>query len=213
MSVIGAWRLGFVVLSMAMLASASDVSSAQAEMIRGPVCNYPDLKDVAAVALAQGAGDPAGSADPIPGGRWELTSLLYRPSVPVVIAGDSIGAIELIASAPGAGDFGAALEVNITSPGPEMRSETGAGTYEQTDGLLNFTNQCGEALTLSDTVYRVESSGTDPVLTLWGQIDIPIEDPFPLVVTIELEADFTLVEPQGAGDPVFEDRFEQGQLE
>jgi len=181
-------------------------------MVRGPVCNYPDLTNVAAVALQLGAGAPAGSADPIPGGRWELTSLLYQPSIPIPIAGDATGVIELEASSPSAGEFSAALEVNITAPASEMRSENGAGTYEQAGGLLNFTNQCGEALTLSDTVYSVDTTEPEPVLTLWGQIDIPIEDPFPLLVTIELEADFTLVEPQGAGDPVFDDRFEQGLL-
>jgi len=177
-------------------------------MLRGPVCEYPDLADVAPVTLELGAGDPAGSTDPIPGGRWELTELLYRPSLPITIAGDATGAIELVAGTPSAGDFSAALVVNITAPAPEMSSETGAGSYEQLDGLLNFTNECGDALTLSGTAYRVDTTGSDPVLSLWGQIDIPIKDPFPILVTIELEADFLLVEPQGVGDPVFEDRFE-----
>jgi hypothetical protein len=184
------------------------LSSAQARSLSGPACNPPDLTGVAPVALALGAGDPAGRADPIPGGRWELTDLLYRPSVPITITGEATGVIDLASASPTSGDFSAALEVDITAPAPEMRSENGAGTYQQVDGRLDFTNQCGDALTLSDTVYRVESTGPDPVLTLWGQIEIPIQDPFPITVIIELEADFTLVEPQGAGDPIFEDRFE-----
>lgn len=191
--------------ALALLFSAPWV---QAEVPAGPACVFPDLTGVAPVVLAQGAQDPAGSADPIPGGRWGLESLLYRTSVPITIAGDATGVIELVAGSPSAGDFSAALDVNITAPAEEIRSEAGAGPYQQTGGLLNFDNQCGDALTLSDTVYRVDISGPEPVLTLWGQVDIPIEDPFPLVVTIELEADFRLVEPQGAGDPIFDDRFE-----
>jgi hypothetical protein len=194
------------------LASAVGVgwsSNLVAQQPSGPsTCIFPDLSAVSAVPLQPGAGDPAGSADPIPGGRWELATLLYRPSIPITITGDATGVIELEATSPNAGQFSAALDVNITAPAQEMRSETGAGPYAQTDGLLNFTNQCGDALTLSDTVYRVDSSGAEPVLTLWGQVEIPIEDPLPILVTIELEADFVRVEPPTALDPIFDDRFE-----
>ncbi|MCA1779182.1 MAG: hypothetical protein LC637_07330 [Xanthomonadaceae bacterium] len=173
-----------------------------------PACVFPDLSGVTAIALQPNAGDPAGSADPIPGGRWELATLLYRTAAPIEITGDATGVIELEAISPSAGLFSAALDINITAPAQEMRSETGAGPYAQTGGLLNFTNLCGDALTLSDTVYRVDSSGAEPVLTLWGQVEIPVEDPFPIVVTIELEADFLRVEPPTALDPIFDDRFE-----
>jgi hypothetical protein len=208
MTTIGAWRSGFFAITVAAFALLSDASSAQAEMVRGPACSFPDLTDVAAVSLQQGAGDPAGSADPIPGGRWELTSLRYRTSpLPIPITGEATGVIELAAASPSAGEFSAALEVDISAPVEQVSSEAGAGLYEQTDGLLDFTNQCGEALTLSAGVYRVDSTGPQPILTLWGQSDIAIPNP-PITVTIELEAAFTLVEPQGAGDPVFDDRFE-----
>ncbi|MEE4638616.1 MAG: hypothetical protein V2J42_07755 [Wenzhouxiangella sp.] len=183
--------------------------SLRAEQLSGPpLCIFPDLAGVTAVALTEGAGDPAGSADPIPGGRWQLTALLYRPSIPIEITGDATGVIELEAISPSAGQFSAALDINITTPTQETRSETGAGPYAQMAGMLDFTNQCGDALTLSDTLYRVDSSGAEPVLTLWGQVEIPVEDPFPLVVTIELEADFLRVESQTALDPIFDDRFE-----
>ncbi len=178
--------------------------------LAGPVCQFPDISGVTPAVLEAGAGDPAGNAAPIPGGRWELAALRTRliPPLPIPIAGEATGALVLDANSPIDGQFSAALEVDITAPAAQMRSETGAGSYSQTSGLLNFNNECGDALTLSDTVYRVDSTGPDPVWTLWGSVEVPIEQPFPLLLTIELEADFLLVEPQGAADPVFDDRFE-----
>jgi|GEM_PF-2520427 len=175
----------------------------------GPVCQFPDISGVVPAVMEAGAGNPAGNAAPIPGGRWELVALRTRTSpVPLTIAGEAIGALELDAISPSTGQFSAALEVDITSPVSQTRSETGAGSYSQTSGLLDFNNECGDALTLSDTVYRVDAAGPDPILTLWGSVEIPIEDPISLVVTIELEADFLLVQAQGLKDPVFDDRFE-----
>lgn len=181
---------------------------AEAEFTTGTVCSFPDLSGMSPVIMQPGATVPSGTGGPVAGGRWELIRLLYTASVPATIVGQAIGAIELDAADPLSGQGSVALEVDISSPTLAQVEQTGAGPYLATGTVLSFTNDCGGELTLGDSEYTIDTSGTNPVMSLWGSFDVPVTDPFPIIVTVQIEADFELVEPQLTGDPVFDDRFE-----
>ena len=117
--------------------------------------------------------------------------------------GEGKGALELDADDAASGYGSLALDVELTDPSPEQINETGAGPYSATDSELVFQNDCGAETLLGQAEYSVDESGTDPVMTLWGEIDIP-DVPFGIL----LEAEFLLVEPNEVDDPVFADRFE-----
>ncbi len=116
--------------------------------------------------------------------------------------------LELDATSASTGIGSLALDVTITSPIEEFISETGAGPCVASGTNLSFTNDCGAELTLGDAEYSVDSSGAEPVLTLWGSVEFQITSPFLALITVDLEAEFELVEPQTDDDPVFDDRFE-----
>ncbi|QKK02666.1 MAG: hypothetical protein HND55_08420 [Pseudomonadota bacterium] len=184
-------------------------AAAQAGDPRGTVCAFPDISALTPVTLSPGASTPAGTGGDIPGGRWELVQVKYdtEPDVGEVV-GQARGALELVASSSVAGQGSMALQVTITEPENQQIDETGAGPYSATGNMLDFQNDCGDALTLGQVEYTVDTSGDDPVMTLWGSSDIQITDPFPIVITVFLEVDFLLVEPPDGGDAVFQDRFE-----
>ncbi len=186
--------LGLIAFGLAGLVSA--------QTPRGPVCEFPDISTLSPVTMQSGAAPAAGTGGDLPGGRWELLALRYNSAVP--IAGDALGALELDALTAATGTAGLALEVNITAPVANQTSEAGAGPYAAVGNVLNFTNDCGEELTLGAAEYTVDTSGPEPLLKLWGRIELSTEFP----VTINLEAEFQLTEPQITQDPVFEDRFE-----
>jgi len=192
-----------LIFGLLALALADHIS---AQTPRGPVCEFPDISTLSPVTMQSGAAPAAGTGGDLPGGRWELTALRYNSAVP--IAGDALGAVELDALTAATGTAGLALEVNITAPVANQTSEAGAGPYAAVGNVLNFTNDCGEDLTLGAAEYTVDTSGAEPVLTLWGSIEFQITDPFPVLIVIDLEAEFQLTEPQITQDPVFEDRFE-----
>ncbi len=171
---------------------------------RGTVCEFPDLTGMTPVSLEPGASPASGTGGDIPGGRWELVAVRYANS-PLAITGEALGALELDASTASSGSGSLALDVTITSPSEEQIDETGAGPYSAPDNVLDFQNDCGDETLLGEAEYSIDSSGADPVMTLWGNIEIT--DPFP--ATILLEAEYLLVEADGTDDPVFTDRFEQ----
>ncbi|AKS41135.1 hypothetical protein [Wenzhouxiangella marina] len=172
-------------------------------------CVFPDVAGMTPVPLQAGASAPAGIGGDLPGGRWELITLRYTPSIPLTIVGEGISAIELDAVDGSSGISAAVLDFEITSPTATTLQQTGAGPYLATGVNLAFTNDCGDALALGGSEYSVETDGPDPILRLWGAFDVQLTDPIPITVTIQLEAVFELVEPQIIEDPVFEDRFEQ----
>lgn len=180
----------------------------EAEFTNGPVCSFPDLTGMSPVTMEPGATLPNGTGGPVAGGRWELIRLRYTSSVPGTIVGEALGAIELDAADASSGQGSLALEVDITAPTIAQVQQTGAGPYLATGTILSFTNDCGGDLTLGDSEYSIDTSGTNPVMSLWGSFDVPVTDPFPIIVTVQIEAAFELVEPQLTGDPVFSDRFE-----
>jgi hypothetical protein len=165
-------------------------------------CEFPDLIGMTPVDLTAGAGEPSNTGGDIPGGRWELVAV--RHGSQFTVTGDAVGAMELNATDASSGDGSVALEVTITSPTNDEIDETGAGPYSASAGTLTFNNDCGADTLISNAEYRVDTSGEDPVMTLWG--DIEITDPFP--TTIPVETEFLLVEPADSSE-VFSDRFEQ----
>lgn len=185
-----------------LLLLAALTTNANAVGLQGTSCVFPDLSGMTPVALQSGAASPSGVGGAVPGGRWELVAVRYASAF--AISGSAVGALELDAGAPTAGDGSLALNVTITSPLAETIDEVGAGPYAATGSLLSFQNDCGDELLLGQAEYEVDSSGAKPTLTLWGTIEIT--DPFP--TTIEIETAFLLVEPTGAADEIFEDRFE-----
>lgn len=178
-------------------------SSATAGPSRGTVCEFPDLTGMTPVSLQPGAAPADGTGGDIPGGRWELVTVRYANS-PLPITGDALGALALQAASPSSGNGSVALDVTITSPTSEQIDETGAGPYSAPGTVLDFQNDCGTETLLGEAEYSVDESGTDPVMTLWGNVQIT--DPF--AITILLEAEFLLVDPDEVEDPVFADRFE-----
>ncbi len=176
---------------------------AHAAGIQGAVCNFPDQSGMAPVSLSGGASPANGTGGDIPGGRWELESVRHGSS-PLPITGNATGALELDAASPTSGNGSLALNVTITAPAPYQLDETGAGPYAASGTVLDFQNDCGSETTLNAAEYSVDTSGPEPVMTLWGSMQI--NDPFPM--TILVETGFVLVEPAAVDDPVFEDRFE-----
>lgn len=177
--------------------------AAHAAGIQGTTCNFPDLSGMTPVTLTSGASPANGSGGDIPGGRWELETARYGSS-PLPITGNATGALALEAIGPTSGNGSLALNVTITSPAAYQLDETGAGPYVASGTVLDFQNDCGSATTLSAAEYSIDTSGPEPVMTLWGTIQIT--DPFPMSILVE--TGFVLVEPAAADDPVFEDRFE-----
>lgn len=171
---------------------------------RGPTCQFPDISGMPPVMLEPGASPAAGSGGDIPGGRWELVTVRYDHDF-LDITGEAVGAMELQAFGPASGDGSLAMDVTITSPTSEAINETGAGPYTASGTVLNFQNDCGGELLLGEAEYSVDDSGPDPLMTLWGNIEIT--DPFPTTILVETE--FLLVEPANTVDEIFEDSFEQ----
>ena len=193
------YRLPRLLFVSALLALSAQ---SRAQYPRGTVCEFPDLGGMTPVAFEPGAASAAGTGGEIPGGRWELVALRY--DFFLTVAGEATGAFELAATDASSGVGSAALQVTITEPAPDQIDETGAGPYSATGNSLEFQNDCGDALLLGETEYTVDTSGAEPVMTLWGDIDIT--DPFP--TTIPIEAEFLLVEPANGDGAVFQDRFE-----
>lgn len=183
-------------------------SWALADSPLGPACVFPDLSGVAPVAFESGATPPAGTGGDLPGGRWELVAMYYDSSV--TIAATAVAALELDAATVSSGFGSLALDVSVTSPATLAFNEAGAGPYLASGTSLSFGNDCGEELSLSDVEYSVDVSGSVPVLTLWGDLEFEVEPfpGFPVLVVVNLEAEFELVEPAVVDDPVFADRFE-----
>jgi len=185
---------------MMLLAVGPQIHAAQTQ---GPTCQFPDISATTPVPLEPGASPAAGDGGNIPGGRWELITVRYDSFL--TITGEAIGALEMASSGPLQGEGSVALDVTITSPTSEQISETGAGPYSATGTVLSFQNDCGGELLLGEAEYSVDTSAADPLMTLWGEIEIT--DPFP--TTIPIETEFLLVEPASPGDEIFKDRFEQ----
>jgi hypothetical protein len=192
-------RQGLLVGGLILLTHSTGVAAAS---IAGTVCEFPDLSSMTPVDLQSGASPAAGEGGDIPGGRWEL--IAARHDSFLTITGEALGAMELDASTPTAGSGSLALDVSITSPTVAQIDETGAGPYSASGTVLSFQNDCGDELLLGSAEYSVDTSGPDPVMTLWGSFEIT--DPFP--TTIGIETEFLLVEPAEIEDPVFSDRFE-----
>ncbi len=190
------------ILILCVLGAGAFASAARAEPPSAAGCEFPDLSAMTPVSLQSGAAPAAGTGGDIPGGRWELVAARYTNS-PVPITGQALGALELEAVTPTSGSGGVALDVTITFPANEQINETGAGPYSAADNVLDFQNDCGAETLLGQAEYSVDPGGTDPVMTLWGNVEIP-----DLSITILLEAEFLLVEPNEVDDPVFADRFE-----
>ena len=175
----------------------------------GGNCQFPVLDEVETVPLEAGATAAAGSGGDIAGGRWELVRLRYATSpFPIALSGQAVGALEFDASDSSSGTAGLALQVTITSPSEEQIEEQGAGPYSAVGNQLSFENDCGEETLLGDVEYDIDQSGDWPVMVLWGSTSFDVTSPFPATITIMLQAEFELVDPQGVSDPIFEDRFE-----
>lgn len=192
-------RQALLVGGLMVLTHTTGVAAAS---IAGTVCEFPDLSSMSPIDLQSGASPAAGTGGDIPGGRWEL--IAARHDSFLTITGEALGAMELDGSSPAAGIGSLALDVSITSPTTEQIDETGAGPYSTSGSVLSFQNDCGDELLLGSAEYSVDTSGPDPVMTLWGSFDIT--EPFP--ATIGIETEFLLVEPATVEDPVFSDRFE-----
>lgn len=194
-------RYWFIVVAVVWLVAGSTV---WADLPRGPTCVYPDLTGMTPVTLIAGAAPAAGTGGDVPGGRWELVAVRYANS-PLPITGDAVGALELDAATATTGSGSLALDVTITAPVAEQIDETGAGPYSATGTVLDFQNDCGAESLLGEAEYSVETAGPDPVMTLWGET---VLDTGLGPITILIEAEFVLVEPQTSVDSVFDDRFE-----
>lgn len=192
-----------VVLSAVALLGA--ISSARADGPLGPVCEFPDISTMTAVPVETGASAPAGTGGDIPGGRWELIEIRHAAPAFITIVGEGTGALELEADDPTSGYGSVALDVELTQPSAEQINETGAGPYSATGTVLSVGNDCGDDLLLGEAEYSVDTSGPDPVMILWGSIEVT--DPIP--TSIPIETRFLLTEPSEVDDPVFADRFEQ----
>ncbi len=176
----------------------------------GDACEFPELSGVEPVALTSGATAPAGSGGNIASGRWELVRLRYSTSpLPIPLTGQARGALEMEADGPVSGAAGLALAVSITSPVEESIDEAGFGPYSASGNELSFENICGEETLLGEVEYNIDESGSAPIMTLWGSTSFDVSSPFPATITVLLQAEFELLEPQDLPDPIFEDRFEE----
>jgi len=176
----------------------------------GDPCQFPDLSDVEPVQMMPGAVEPSGNGGDIPGGRWELVALRYRtdPSYDN-LQGEAVGVIEMDADDALSGFASLALDVMITSPVDESMEEEGAGPYDAIGSELSFVNDCGEGTLLDAVEYQIDNSGELPRMTLWGSTTFTVFIPIPVVVTVNLQAEFDLVAPQTVEDPIFDDRFQE----
>ena len=176
----------------------------------GELCQFPDLAGVEPVQMMPGAVGPSGNGGDIPGGRWELVALRYSTNPPSDnLQGEAIGVIEMAADDAQSGFARLALDVTITSPVDESIEEEGAGPYTVFGSELRFVNDCGEGTLLDAVEYRIDNSGELPRMTLWGSTSFTVSIPFPIVVTVNLQAEFELVAPQTVEDPIFDDRFQE----
>jgi len=188
-------------LTVLLLGIASSLS------VQAGECQFPDLTGMEPIPMQLGAQAAAGSGGEIAGGRWELVRLRYATSpFPITLTGEAIGAIEMDAAGPISGTAGLALEVTISEPEQEEINEAGSGPYSAVDNMLTFEDDCGEDLLLGEVEYDINTDGEAPLMTIWASdtIDTGL---FP--VTIFLQAEFELVEPEATVDPIFEDRFEE----
>ncbi len=183
--------------------------SAEMSQVRGTECVFPDMSVIDPVPLEPDASDPAGAGGEILGGRWQLFEVRYRTEpFAIEVEGNARSVLELDAAGVTGGQASLALEVTITSPPEEEIDEVGAGPYSANGILLSFQNDCGDELTLDEVEYSIDSSMDVPIMTLWGDEQFDITEPFPTTITVFLEVQYELVEPQQLDDPVFDDRFE-----
>ena len=175
----------------------------------GDTCQFPDLSGVEPVELISGATAPAGNGGNIADGRWGLVRLHYSTSpFPIALTGQATGVFEMAADDLFSGTAGLALAVSITQPVEEEIDETGFGPYSASGNQLSFENICGEETLLGEVEYDIDESGNSPIMTLWGSTSFDVTSPFPATITVLLQAEFELLEPQDLPDPIFEDRFE-----
>ena len=177
-------------------------------MARGTECEFPDMTGLDPIDLEPNASPAAGTGGDIAGGRWELVEVRYTTEPAFGLTGNARSVLELDAQSTTSGQASLSLEVTITSPEEEEIDEVGAGPYSATGNMLSFQNDCGDELTLDEVEYSIDLGGENPLMTLWGSSQFVISDPISLTITIFLEAQYELVEPQTADDPIFEDRFQ-----